>query len=325
MLIGPKILPTVWVFTRKEKDELIDINISSVNKYLPTEYLVNDKYAYDKVVEQLTKGLNYITDDNGKPKVKEIIFKENISPTSTLPDVETELSGKWNVFIKKEMQEQYFKEIIGTVSSDRKNGNVFPDSKSLFNAFIYTPFDKVKVVIIGQDPYPVAGHANGLAFSSEHHSTPASLRVIFNEILEDFYKGNKQMASFKTNNLIEWAAQGVFLFNIALTVKENEPGSHGKIWAPFAKAVITKLSNENKGLVFMLWGKAAQSYESCIDFNNGHLVLKTNHPAAEIHSKGEIKFTGCKHFSIANEFLSNNNKSPIIWGTYNHLKQPKNE
>jgi uracil-DNA glycosylase len=176
----------------------------------------------------------------------------------------------------------------------------------IFNAFWQTPFNKVKVVILGQDPYHNPGQAHGLSFSvPEGTPVPPSLQNIYKEIADDI--GGTPPAS---GDLTHWANQGVLLLNAALTVRQNEPASHAKIgWTAFTDAVITTLSEQREGLIFLLWGKFAQDKQQLID-ETKHVVLKAAHPSPLSAYKG---FLGCKHFSKVNEILVARGQSPIQW------------
>ncbi|RTL56381.1 MAG: uracil-DNA glycosylase, partial [Sphingobacteriales bacterium] len=170
-----------------------------------------------------------------------------------------------------------------------------------------TPFNKVKVVILGQDPYHGPGQAHGLCFSVQDGvPPPPSLINIYKEIQSDIGIG----MNAKSGNLTKWADQGVFLLNASLTVRANEPMSHSKIgWAEFTDAVIKKISDEKKGVVFLLWGKFAQEKQILIDETKHH-VLKAAHPSPFSADKG---FFGCKHFSKTNEYLVKEGLSPVDW------------
>ena len=177
----------------------------------------------------------------------------------------------------------------------------------LFNAFNQTPFDKVKVVILGQDPYHNPGQAHGLSFSVPNGiKPPPSLMNMYKEIQKDI--GVAMPAEY--GNLTRWAQQGVLLLNAILTVRANEPASHAKIgWMDFTDAVIKKISDEKKGIVFLLWGKFAQDKQSLIDETKHH-VLKAAHPSPFSADKG---FFGCRHFSKTNELLTAQGLPPIDW------------
>ena len=186
------------------------------------------------------------------------------------------------------------------------NKIIYPPGNLIFNAFDKTPFGKVKVVLLGQDPYHGIGQAQGLSFSvPDSVNPPPSLINIFKELRTDI-----GMNIPETGNLTKWALQGVLLLNAVLTVRANEPASHAKYgWMDFTNAVISKLSDRKEGIVFLLWGKFAQEKQVLID-ETKHLVLKAAHPSPFSADKG---FFGCKHFSRTNEYLTKQKKEPIDW------------
>ena len=190
------------------------------------------------------------------------------------------------------------------ITERRKETNVFPEPQYMFNAFNLCPYDKLKVVIIGQDPYPQKGCAHGLAFSTLQTSTPFSLQKIFEEIHDNLYpyvNKNEHKYLFPSNNLTSWAQQGVLLLNRILSVEENSPGKHkNRGWEYFTDSVVKKLNEYDKPLVFMLWGNDAKELKPFIT-DTKHLILEAAHPASEAH-KGK-GFLGCKHFFKAHEFL----------------------
>jgi len=182
----------------------------------------------------------------------------------------------------------------------------YPPSHQIFNAFYSTPLNKVKVVILGQDPYHGSGQAHGLSFSvPDGVKQPPSLQNIFKELQSDI-----GCPIPKHGNLTPWAKQGVLLLNAVLTVRANEPASHqSKGWEQFTDHVILKLQTTRMHLVFLLWGKFAQSKKSLIDTSR-HLVLEAAHPSPFSANSG---FFGCAHFSKANEFLIQHHEVPIEW------------
>jgi uracil-DNA glycosylase len=183
---------------------------------------------------------------------------------------------------------------------------IYPKGSLIFNAFEQTPFDKVKVVILGQDPYHNPEQAMGLSFSvPDGIKIPPSLMNIYKELNKDI-----GMPIPTTGNLTKWANQGVLLLNAVLTVRANEPASHAKIgWMNFTDDVIQLLSNEKKDLVFLLWGNFAQQKQIYIDATK-HKILKAAHPSPFSAHNG---FLGCKHFSATNEYLVKHHKNPIDW------------
>lgn len=218
------------------------------------------------------------------------------------PDIEE----KWYEVLKNEFEQTYFIEIKNFLIEEKRRHIVFPPSPLIFNAFNLTPFDNVKVVILGQDPYHNDGQAHGLAFSvPDGIQKPPSLQNIFKELNQDLN------IPIPTNgNLEKWAKEGVLLLNASLTVRAHEAASHAKIgWQRFTDAAIKALSDKKQNLVFILWGNYAIAKENLIDHNK-HLILKTVHPSPLSASRG---FFGCHHFSKTNEYLINHNIKPIDW------------
>jgi len=192
------------------------------------------------------------------------------------------------------------------VKKGYRNGKVYPPAKLIFNAFNLCPFDKVRVVIIGQDPYHGRGQAHGLCFSvPDGVPMPPSLKNIFKEINSDL-----GLPIPKSGNLEHWARQGVLLLNTTLTVREGSPTSHcGRGWERFTDAVIKKLSDEKEGLVFLLWGRHAKEKGKVID-RSKHLVLEAAHPSPFSATAG---FFDCKHFSKTNDYLAARGEKLICW------------
>jgi uracil-DNA glycosylase len=222
--------------------------------------------------------------------------------------ISPQIEESWKLHLSGEFAKSYFSELKTFLVDEKSKGSVvFPPGQQIFNAFNLCPFDKVKVVIIGQDPYHGKGQAHGLCFSVQDGvKPPPSLVNIYKEIEDDL--GIKM--NYAKGNLEGWAKQGVFLLNAILTVKENQPASHqGKGWETFTDAVIKELSDNRTGLVFLLWGKYAQSKEALID-KTKHFILKAAHPSPFSAYNG---FMGCKHFSKANEILRNQELEEINW------------
>jgi uracil-DNA glycosylase len=221
-------------------------------------------------------------------------------------DVQIETS--WKQALRTEFTKPYFQQIVAFLKTERlQKKTIYPPGPLIFNAFTQTPYDKVKVVLLGQDPYHGQGQAHGLCFSvPDDLPPPPSLINIYKEIESD--TGSGMPARY--GNLTKWAQQGVLLLNAFLTVRANEPASHSKIgWEEFTNSVISKLSNEKNGIVFLLWGKFAQEKQSLID-ETKHFVLKAAHPSPFSADKG---FFGCKHFSKTNQLLIQQGKEPIDW------------
>ena len=218
-----------------------------------------------------------------------------------------QIEDSWKEKLQSEFTKPYFLQIVSHLKTERStNAIIYPSGKLIFNAFKQTPFNNVKVVILGQDPYHGPNQAMGLSFSvPEEVKPPPSLINIFKELNKDI-----GMEIPKTGNLTAWAKQGVLLLNAVLTVRANEPASHSKIgWMNFTDAVIKKISDEKKGIVFLLWGRFAQEKQILID-ELKHYALKAAHPSPFSADKG---FFGCKHFSRTNELLIKQGIQPIDW------------
>jgi uracil-DNA glycosylase len=218
------------------------------------------------------------------------------------PDIES--SWKENLF--DEFQSDYFKSLKEFLIEERKKYVVYPPASKIFAAFNYTPFDKVKVVILGQDPYHGPGQANGLCFSvNDGIALPPSLQNIFKELYDDL-----NIPISKSGNLEYWAKQGVLLLNATLTVRANQAGSHqNRGWENFTDAVIRVLSEKRENIVFLLWGKFAQAKEILIDISKHH-ILKAAHPSPFSAHYG---FFGCRHFSKTNVLLKQAGLDEIDW------------
>ena len=216
------------------------------------------------------------------------------------------IEPSWTTHLQGEFEQAYFKELTDFVKKEYKEVAVYPAPKNIFRAFDLCPFDKVKVVILGQDPYHGARQANGLAFAVDEREVPPSLQNIFKEIASDIGKP----LTHTTGDLSRWATQGVLLLNATLTVRARSAGSHqGYGWELFTDAAIRALSEEREHLVFMLWGNYAKAKGSHID-RDKHLVLEAPHPSPFSAASG---FFGCKHFSAANEYLIAHGETPIDW------------
>ncbi len=220
--------------------------------------------------------------------------------------MEVKIEPSWKQALEKEFEKDYFVKLADFVRNEYNTKAIFPPASLIFNAFYHCPFDKVKVVIIGQDPYHNDGQAHGLCFSvNDGIAFPPSLNNIFKEIERDLKK------PFPTSgNLTRWAQQGVLLLNATLTVEAHLAGSHqGRGWETFTDAVIQLLATKKENLVFMLWGSYAQKKCSFIN-THSHLVLKSVHPSPLSAYRG---FIGNNHFSLANKYLSDCNLSEIDW------------
>jgi uracil-DNA glycosylase len=222
-------------------------------------------------------------------------------------DINPVIEESWKKVLVDEFSADYFKALKAFLLSEKKSGMVvYPGGKDIFAAFNHTPFEKVKVVLLGQDPYHGAGQAHGLSFSvPEGVKPPPSLVNMFKELKMEYGYDIP-----RNGNLEKWARQGVLLLNAMLSVRAGVAGSHqNKGWEPFTDAVIRELSEKRRGLVFLLWGKYAQAKERLID-SSKHFVLKAPHPSPFSADSG---FFGCGHFKKANEILKQEGKEEIDW------------
>lgn len=220
--------------------------------------------------------------------------------------MEIRIEPSWKVALAEEFEEPYFKTLAEFVRGEYLASKVFPPPKFIFRAFELCPFDKVQIVLLGQDPYHGAGQAHGLCFSvPERVAPPPSLQNIYKEVASDI--GGKIPTH---GNLEHWATQGVLLLNATLTVRAHTPLSHqGKGWEEFTDTVIKKLSDAKEHLVFLLWGNYAKKKSALID-REKHLILEASHPSPFSASSG---FFGCRHFSQTNTYLEKYGKTPICW------------
>lgn len=220
--------------------------------------------------------------------------------------MEVTIEPSWKEALKEEFEKPYFSELARFIKDEYKSATIYPPPKFIFRAFELTPFDKVEVVILGQDPYHGKGQAHGLAFSVlQNIPMPPSLQNIYKEIINDI--GGTMP---KTGNLECWAKEGVFLLNATLTVRANTAGSHQhKGWETFTDAAIKALSEKRDNVVFLLWGRYARNKKIFID-ESKHLVLESAHPSPFSADSG---FFGCRHFSQANKYLVEHGKKPIKW------------
>lgn len=221
--------------------------------------------------------------------------------------MDVKIEASWKEVLHKEFTKPYFEQIAAFLKIEKTQGKtIYPPGSLIFNAFDKTPFNKVKVVLLGQDPYHGPGQAHGLCFSVQDGvPPPPSLQNMYKELQSDI-----GMPIPRTGNLTKWATQGMFLLNASLTVRAGEPMSHAKIgWAEFTDAVIKTISAEKKGIVFLLWGKFAQDKQVLID-ETRHYVLKAAHPSPLSAHNG---FFGCKHFSKTNAILRQQSFEAIDW------------
>lgn len=218
----------------------------------------------------------------------------------------SQINNDWLEPLKPEFSKEYYKNLFYTLKNEYSNNIIFPDSNDIFNAFHLTPLSKVKVVIIGQDPYHEPGQAHGLSFSVKPGiDIPPSLANIYKEL-------HDEMGTYIPNNgyLEKWAKEGVLLLNTILTVRAHSAMSHCKIgWQEFTDAAIRAVNEQDRPIVYLLWGKPAREKAKMLN-NPKHLVLETVHPSPLSAYRG---FFGCGHFKKANEFLIENDETPIDW------------
>lgn len=224
-----------------------------------------------------------------------------------MSDKNIQINDSWKAVLADEFNKPYFSELRQFLQNEKNaEKTIYPPGSLIFNAFNSTPFDKVRVVILGQDPYHGAGQAHGLCFSVQYGVKPPPSLV-------NIYKELKSDVGFEIpnhGNLQKWTTQGIFLLNAILTVEANQPASHQKSgWQEFTNAVIEKLSKEKEGLIFLLWGSFAQQKAVLID-ESKHTILKAPHPSPFSAHTG---FFGCKHFSKTNEILKSKGEEVIDW------------
>ncbi len=220
--------------------------------------------------------------------------------------MEVLLEPSWKKILDDEVSRPYFLTLIAELQNKYSSGQVFPPQPQIFNALNLCPFESVRVVILGQDPYHGAGQAHGLSFSVPNGiKTPPSLKNIYKEIASDLGKEITQ-----SGNLEHWATQGVLLLNATLTVEAGQPGSHQKLgWETFTDTIIRKISDEKEHVVFLLWGNFARAKHALID-DTKHLILEGPHPSPLSAYTG---FLGCKHFSKTNTYLASHGITQIEW------------
>ena len=220
--------------------------------------------------------------------------------------MDVKIAPDWKALLEEEFSKPYFEELIRFVKEEYATRRIYPRGSNIFRAFDKCPLDKLKVVIIGQDPYHGPGQAHGLCFSvAEGVPHPPSLQNIFKEVVADI--GTPIPAS---GNLDRWAEQGVLLLNAVLTVREHEAASHaGKGWETFTDAVVRKIAERKQGVVYLLWGSYAQRKGAIADPTQ-NCILKAVHPSPLSAYRG---FLGCKHFSKANDYLISTGQTPINW------------
>ena len=220
--------------------------------------------------------------------------------------MDVKIAPDWKALLEEEFSKPYFEELTRFVKEEYATRRIYPRGSNIFRAFDKCPFEKLKVVIIGQDPYHGPGQAHGLCFSvDEGVPHPPSLQNIFKEVASDI--GTPIPSS---GNLDRWAEQGVLLLNSVLTVREHEAASHaGKGWEQFTDAVVRKIAQEKQGVVYLLWGSYAQRKGAMVDPQR-NCILKAVHPSPLSAYRG---FLGCKHCSQANDYLISTGQTPINW------------
>lgn len=216
------------------------------------------------------------------------------------------IAEDWKELLQEEFDKPYFAELVDFVKAEYASRQIFPAARNIFRAFDKCPLDKLKVVIIGQDPYHGDGQANGLCFSVDDGvDFPPSLRNIFKEVADDIGKPVPL-----SGNLDRWAEQGVLMLNAVLTVRAHEAASHaGRGWEQFTDAVVRIIAEQKQGVVYMLWGSYAQKKGAMVDASK-NLVLKAVHPSPLSVYRG---FFGSRHFSKANDYLERSGRGPIEW------------
>ena len=220
--------------------------------------------------------------------------------------MQVKIEKSWQEVLQVEFDKPYFESLVSFVKQEYASNTIFPPAGQIFNAFNTCPFNNVKVVILGQDPYHGPGQAHGLCFSvNDGIQFPPSLQNIFKEITSDL-----GIPAPKTGNLTRWAEQGVLLLNATLTVRASQAGSHqGRGWEEFTDSVIKIISEKAENVVFILWGSYAIKKKALINASK-HCILTAPHPSPLSSYRG---FFGCKHFSQTNTYLTNKGKTPINW------------
>lgn len=223
-----------------------------------------------------------------------------------MTNIKPKIEDTWKVILNEEFQSEYFQNLKSFLVEEKKKFTVYPEGKNIFAAFNMVPFNMVKVVILGQDPYHGEGQAHGLSFSvPQGIKIPPSLRNIYKELKNDL-----NIVAPNSGNLEKWAKQGVFLLNATLTVRANEAGSHQKKgWEIFTDKVIKSISENKENIVFILWGSYAQAKEKLID-SEKHCIIKSAHPSPLSAHNG---FWESKPFSKTNDYLKSKGLKPIDW------------
>lgn len=243
------------------------------------------------------------------PSYSEPCFFYFLYFTLFLPPMEVRIHDSWKTPLKNEFEKEYFKSLVDFIRSayTRFPGSIFPKGNQIFRAFDACTYDNLKVVILGQDPYPTRGHAHGLCFSCDAHvrPLPKSLQNIYKELEDDL-----GIPAPPNGDLNHWAEQGILLLNAILTVQEGQPLSHAnKGWEQFTDAVIETINREKEGIIFVLWGSPAQAKASRVNTTK-HVILKAPHPSPLSAYRG---FFGSKPFSTINRILQDQGKTPVRW------------
>ena len=225
--------------------------------------------------------------------------------------LEKQIGAEWANTIISYLPENYFSELGKELAKEYKTKTIFPLLPDIFNAFKFTPYDKVNVVFLGLNPYIKEGQAYGVSFGIQEECpyVPPSLRNIDKEVENDIYDGFHLAFDY---TLKSWCDQGCFMYNTALTVIEGKTGSHLKLWSPFTEAVFKGLNNK-EFCIYVLLGKVAQGYAKFIDIKEGHYIIEAPHPAAEAYAGGTAGFFGSKIFSQINKILIDNGRNQIKW------------
>lgn len=262
-----------------------------------TDNMIN-QHKVSIFISRKEKGFNYFSHDK--------LFIMQGAVINKMDYLSLNIEERWHRQIANEWQQPYFSELARFLREEKANSQlIYPPAEQIFAAFDNTPFESVKVVIIGQDPYHGAGQANGLCFSvAPGIRIPPSLNNIFKELNRDL-----EIAKPANGDLSAWTKQGVLLLNATLTVRANEAGSHQKKgWENFTDAVIKAISDHREHVVFLLWGNYAKQKAAYVD-RTKHLILEAAHPSP----LARAGFMGCGHFSKANEYLVKNNIQPVDW------------
>jgi uracil-DNA glycosylase len=295
-----------------------NLDIQHIIRSVPDsfDYVQKDTVQKDIVQNIITQSQSTIKNVVQKDIVQKDVVQSSKSPEQLAVEefeyLLNEIGNDWTTILKGLIGTKTMLAVMNEYAkAEREYYQILPPKKNIFNAFFWCSPQKVSVVIIGQDPYPTPGHANGLSFSVNKGVTiPASLRNIFKNLEQD---PNVIFTSSPTHgDLTSWCKQGVLLLNSELTTIERRPDSHQGLWNQITNFVVEHVSEYNKGVVFMLWGNKAQAKENYIRKRDTHLILKSHHPSPQVQNSNFIK-NG--HFSSANEFLVQNGQYAIDWSS----------